>query len=283
MLGAEYSTFIEQKNFFIKNLTLNLPEIIFIISVLYCFAILIYIKNKNDTKNYLYLFTDLSIMLLIFLNTFYLICLYYNFNLNGLTFDGLFSINSFIMTGKFLVAFLTLIYLHTMAPFFVEDGIFDYEFILLILFAVIGMLLLLASNDFLTMFLSLELQSFCLYTLAAARINRAQSIEAGLKYFVLGSLASGLLLLGCSLIYLYNGLSNFTDIKMVITVSDDPVILTGFSLGFLFILIGFLFKLGVAPFHNWLPEVYFGSPTSITTFLGTIPKMSVYFFLGSSF
>jgi NADH:ubiquinone oxidoreductase subunit 2 (subunit N) len=243
-----YLNLIEQNNFFIKNLTLNLPEIIFIISVLYCFAILIYIKNKNDTKNYLYLFIDLSIILLIFLNIFYLICLYYNFNFSGLTFDGLLSINSFIITGKFLIAFLTLVYLHTMAPFFVEDGIFDYEFILLILFAVTGMLLLLASNDFLTMFLSLELQSFCLYTLAAARLNRTQSVEAGLKYFILGSLASGLLLLGCSLIYLYNGLTNFTDIKMVISVSDSLLVLTGFSLGFLFILVGFLFKLGSCPF-----------------------------------
>jgi NADH-quinone oxidoreductase subunit N len=274
LLPIEYAS----TNFLIKNLTVHLPEVLFIILVLYSFAAVIVTRSKKDTKTYIYIYSDLGIIILLFFNVFYLIHLYYNFDFAALTFGGLFSINSFISVGKFFIAFLTLIYLFTTTPFFTQDNIFDYEFITLIFFSIIGMLLLVSSYDFLSMFLSLELQSFCLYALAGARINRVRSVEAGLKYFVLGSLASGILLLGCSLVYLFTGLSNFGDIKMVLSVTQDSDIIASIALGLLFISIGFLFKLGVAPFHNWLPDVYFGSPSSITLFIGTIPKLSVYFF-----
>lgn len=150
------------------------------------------------------------------------------------------------------------------------------EYSLILLFSALGSSLLLSSSNLLSMYLSLELQSFGVYILATIYRNSESSTSAGLKYFLLGGLSSCLILLGCVLIYSYTGLISFEDIYSLLTswssLNGDT---NGVQLGFILILIGLLFKIASAPFHNWAPDVYSDVPTIVTTWLTVMPKIAI--------
>jgi NADH-ubiquinone oxidoreductase chain 2 len=161
------------------------------------------------------------------------------------------------------------------------------EYSLVVLFSSLGASLLISSCDLISMYLSIELQSFGVYILATLYRNSESATSAGLKYFLLGGLSSCIILLGASLIYTYTGLTNFESIYSLISVYavnyyNNDIIL-GLSLGLILITIGFLFKIAAAPLHYWAPDVYDDSPTIITIWLTIMPKISIIIFLLETF
>jgi len=163
-----------------------------------------------------------------------------------------------------------------------------FEYSALILLSTLGMTLLVSAGDLMTLYVALELQSLCLYVLAAFHRGSSFSTEAGLKYFILGAFASGLLLFGCMLMYGFTGTVNFVEISRLLlgsgaTLSDpygvgysamEPFTSSGIMAGLLLICAGILFKLTAAPFHMWAPDVYEGAPTTVTAFFATAPKVA---------
>jgi NADH-quinone oxidoreductase subunit N len=164
-----------------------------------------------------------------------------------------------------------------------------FEYSALTLFATLGMTLLVSSGDLITLYVALEMQSLCLYVLAAFHRGSSFSTEAGLKYFILGAFASGLLLFGCMLTYGFAGTVNFVEISRLLLGSGaalsqpflaywceavTPLASSGIVAGLLLICAGILFKLTAAPFHMWAPDVYEGAPTTVTAFFATAPKVA---------
>ena len=159
-----------------------------------------------------------------------------------------------------------------------EEKIYSFEYILFLLFSTLSMLLMISSYDFLSLFLSIEFQTLCFYVLAASKRTSEFSTEAGMKYFLLGAFSSGILLFGCSLVYGFTGMTNFGDLRLLLTGVDTEVSLpmSGLVLGILFLGVGFLFKVSAAPFHMWAPDVYEGAPTSTTAFFVLVPKIALF-------
>jgi NADH-ubiquinone oxidoreductase chain 2 len=153
------------------------------------------------------------------------------------------------------------------------------EYSLIVLFSTLGASLLVSSADLISMYLSIELQSFGVYILSTLYRDSESSTSAGLKYFLLGGLSSCLILLGAGLIYSYTGLTNFESIYSIVSVSDSQSITQGLSLGLIIIIVGFLFKIAAAPLHNWSPDVYDDTPTIVTIWLTIMPKISIIIFL----
>ena len=147
--------------------------------------------------------------------------------------------------------------------------IFKIEYPILLLSSILGMSIMISSNDLIVFYMGLELQSLALYVLASFKRENPLSAESGLKYFVLSALSSGLLLYGCSLIYGYAGSTNFDIIS-----SNINSVNYGLTLGIVFILVGLAFKISAVPFHMWAPDVYQGSPTSVTIFFAILPKIA---------
>ncbi|HLB48822.1 MAG TPA: NADH-quinone oxidoreductase subunit NuoN, partial [Anaerolineales bacterium] len=148
------------------------------------------------------------------------------------------------------------------------------EFFVLTLFAMLGMMVMISANHFLTLYLGLELLSLCLYALVALNRDSASSTEAAMKYFVLGALASGLLLYGMSMIY---GATGSLDISAVAkALEGGRPVKTVMVFGLVFVVAGLGFKLGVVPFHMWIPDVYHGAPTAVTLFIGSAPKLAAF-------
>jgi len=147
--------------------------------------------------------------------------------------------------------------------------IFQIEYSILILCSILGMMVMISSNDLMVFYVGLELQSLALYVLASFNRDQIKSSEAGLKYFVLSALSSGLLLYGCTLIYGFTGSTNFNIISENINSTQY-----GLTFGIVFVLVGLAFKISAVPFHMWAPDVYEGSPTSVTLFFAVVPKIS---------
>jgi len=147
-----------------------------------------------------------------------------------------------------------------------------FEFPVLVLFATVGMLVMAGASNLMTLYVGLELQSLSIYVLAAFARDELRSSEAGLKYFVLGSLASGLLLYGISLVYGFSGSMQFE--KLAMTLTDPTKVSAGLIVGIVFIVAGLAFKVSAVPFHMWTPDVYEGAPTPVTLLMGTAPKVA---------
>ena len=175
-------------------------------------------------------------------------------------------LSSFMKIVTLLAALLVLIissnYLKTLK-------IFKIEYPILILSSVLGMMIMISSNDLIVFYMGLELQSLALYVLATFNRDQLKSSEAGLKYFVLSALSSGLLLYGCSLIYGFTGSTNFNIIASQLNSNEYAL-----TFGIVFILVGLAFKISAVPFHMWAPDVYEGSPTSVTLFFTMVPKIA---------
>lgn len=186
-------------------------------------------------------------------------------------------------SAKILISVSSIICLLLIKQYLIVQKINSFEYIIILLFAVLGLFLLCSANDFITTYLALELQSLSFYILAAFKKKSSYSVESGLKYFILGSFSSGLFLFGSSLIYGALGTVNFTEIKDLFIFND---LTSSFSLlfletsdyviiGLLFIFVSLFFKLALAPFHLWSPDVYENSPTSSSFFFAVIPKISI--------
>ena len=175
-------------------------------------------------------------------------------------------LSSFMKIVTLLAALLVLIissnYLKTLK-------IFKIEYPILILSSVLGMMIMISSNDLIVFYMGLELQSLALYVLATFNRDQLKSSEAGLKYFVLSALSSGLLLYGCSLVYGFTGSTNFNIIASQLNSNEYAL-----TFGIVFILVGLAFKISAVPFHMWAPDVYEGSPTSVTLFFTMVPKIA---------
>ena len=153
-----------------------------------------------------------------------------------------------------------------------RQGIARFEFPVLMLFATVGMMIMVSASNLMTLYLGLELQSLALYVLAAFARDDLRSSEAGLKYFVLSSLASGLLLYGVSLVYGFSGTMDFNQLRALLTA--PAAVSPGLIVGIVFVLVGLAFKVSAVPFHMWTPDVYEGAPTSVTVFFASAPKIA---------
>jgi NADH-quinone oxidoreductase subunit N len=153
-----------------------------------------------------------------------------------------------------------------------EHGIGRFEFPVLILLAATGMMVMVSANDLITLYLGLELQSLALYVVASFDRDSVRSSEAGLKYFVLGALSSGMLLYGASMIYGFAGTTSFAELAKLVTGGAAPP--AGLIIGVVFVLVGLAFKISAVPFHMWVPDVYEGAPTPVTAFFAVAPKMA---------
>ena len=191
-------------------------------------------------------------------------------------FSGLFIADGF---GDFMKLLILLGAAFTMIMslgYFEREEMARFEIPILMLFATLGMMMMVSANDLISLYLGLELQSLSLYVVAAVRRDNLRSSEAGLKYFVLGALSSGMLLYGCSLVYGFAGSTSFTTLAQVFAEGAEhgeaPSV--GLLFGLVFLIAGLAFKISAVPFHMWTPDVYEGAPTPITAFFATAPKVA---------
>ncbi len=186
-------------------------------------------------------------------------------------FGGAFVEDGFARFSKVLVLLGSSVTIWMSQAFLVRENMARFEFPVLVVFATLGMLLMVSASSFLALYLGLELQSLALYVLAAFNRDSVRSSEAGLKYFVLGALSSGMMLYGISLVYGFTGSTDFAEVAQV--VRQSPVSI-GLIFGIVFLISGLAFKVAAVPFHMWTPDVYEGSPTPITAFFAMAPKVA---------
>jgi NADH-quinone oxidoreductase subunit N len=190
----------------------------------------------------------------------------------GVAFNGQYVSDGFTRFMKLLVLLGAALGLVLALDFNVKEGLARFEYALLLLFATLGMMLMVSANDLITLYVGLELQSLALYVVAAFARDSERSAEAGLKYFVLGALASGLLLYGASLVYGFAGTTNFDRLAGLLGGPDRSS--AGLVVGIVFVIAGLAFKVSAVPFHMWTPDVYEGAPTPVTAFFAAAPKVA---------
>ena len=185
-------------------------------------------------------------------------------------FGGMFIDDSFSRFAKVVILFSAAAVLIVSIDYMAKRDLLRFEYPILVALATVGMMVMVSAGDLMALYMGLELQSLALYVVASLRRDSAKSTEAGLKYFVLGALSSGLLLYGASLTYGFAGTTLFSGI--LTAVGHDVSI--GLLFGMVFMMSGFAFKVSAAPFHMWTPDVYEGSPTPVTAFFATAPKVA---------
>jgi len=189
-----------------------------------------------------------------------------------IAFGGMYVTDAFAIFTKVLVYVGSAVAILISGTYMKDHKIARFEYPVLILLATLGMLIMISANDLMALYVGLELQSLSLYVLAAMNRDRVRSTEAGLKYFVLGALSSGMLLYGISLIYGFAGTTNFDLLAQTLKDGHAPEL--GVIIGLVFLLAGLAFKISAVPFHMWTPDVYEGSPTPVTAFFASAPKVA---------
>lgn len=196
------------------------------------------------------------------------------------TFHGLFRLDGFTVFTKVLVLMGSALAIVMSLGFIEREQMNRFEYPVLMLLATLGMLMLISANDLMALYLGLEAMSLALYVLASFRRDSNRATEAGLKYFLLGALASGLLLYGASLVYGFSGTTSFAGIADAVTLvlgpvtAETPISTQGIIIGMVFVMVGLVFKISAVPFHMWTPDVYEGSPTPVTAFFAAAPKVA---------
>ena len=244
-----------------NNLHLVLPEIFISLSIMFLLILGVFKKNS------FYLIHNMSLLVL-------LITAVITFNEtisinNELLFSQSIIIDPLSSLMKIVTLLAAFIVLAVSTNYLKIFNIFKIEYSILILSSVLGMMIMISANDLIVFYMGLELQSLCLYVLATFNRDNLKSSEAGLKYFVLSALSSGLLLYGCSLIYGFSGSTNFEVISTQLNSNEYAL-----TFGIVFILVGLAFKISAVPFHMWAPDVYEGSPTTVTLFFTMVPKIA---------
>ena len=243
-----------------NNLNLVLPEIFISISIMVLLLIGVFKKNSS---NIIY---NLSIILLVVL---FALIINLNSYPDSSIFNQSYKIDKLSSLMKILLIGSGILVMTSSYNYIQIININKIEYPILILSSILGMMVMISSNDLIVFYIGLELQSLALYVLASFNRDNILSTESGLKYFVLSALSSGLLLYGCSLIY---GFSESTNFNQILINSND--FKYGLVFGIVFILVGLAFKISAVPFHMWAPDVYEGAPTSVTVFFATLPKVA---------
>jgi len=251
-------------NFEMPNFTPAIPEI-FVLSMA-CIILIVDLFLRGRVLTYLLSLATLAIaaVLTITLHTGEVVY----------TFSGTFVGDIMGDVLKLFIYLTTAGVLIYSRQYLIERDLFKGEFYVLVLFGVLGMMIMVSAHNFLTIYLGLELLSLCLYALVALNRDSEVATEAAMKYFVLGALASGLLLYGMSMLYGMTGSLNIVEVGQAIQQGDVNNIVLIF--GLVFVIIGLAFKLGAVPFHMWIPDVYHGAPTPVTLFIGTAPKIAAF-------
>jgi NADH-quinone oxidoreductase subunit N len=244
------------------NWSLALPEIV--LAVLGMAILLIGVLQRRHNS------FQLASMMTV--GAFLLTALLVVVGVNGIGYHGQFTSDRFSGFVQLLVLVASALAVIGSLDYNAHANLRRFEFPVLILFATVGMLVMAGASNLMTLYVGLELQSLSIYVLAAFARDELRSSEAGLKYFVLGSLASGLLLYGISLVYGFSGSMQFG--KLAIALAEPANVSAGLIVGIVFIVAGLAFKVSAVPFHMWTPDVYEGAPTPVTLLMGTAPKVA---------
>ncbi|MBZ0261847.1 MAG: NADH-quinone oxidoreductase subunit NuoN [Hyphomicrobiales bacterium] len=188
-----------------------------------------------------------------------------------MAFGGAFVVDTFARVMKVMALFGSAVAIVLSSHFMKRVKMARFEYPILVMLASVGMMMMISANDLISLYVGLELQSLSLYVVAAIDRDSARSSEAGLKYFVLGALSSGMLLYGASLVYGFTGTTTFPEIAAALTASGSSL---GLVFGLVFIIAGLAFKVSAVPFHMWTPDVYEGAPTPVTAFFAAAPKIA---------
>ena len=243
----------------INNLNILFPEIFLSLSIFSILMLGVFIKKSFN------LIFNLSSLIIIIT----LAIIFNNTSSTEKIFLDSFVRDKFSNFFKILILISSLFVLNSSKNFIIDNKLDKFEYPIIILISILGMFFMVSSNDLILFYLGLELQSLSLYILAAIDRDNLRSSEAGIKYFVLSALSSGLLLYGCSLLYGFTGSTNFEIISNELNKQN-----TGAIFAMVFILVGLAFKISAVPFHMWTPDVYQGSPTSITSYFAAVPKVA---------
>ena len=235
------------------------PEVFLSLSIFSLLMIGVFVKNSFNLIYKLSIFL-IFLLILIVLNT---------DNETIKIFKESFVSDNFSLFAKLLILISSFFILIISKKYIVDIKNNKFEYPIIVLLSILGMFFMVSSNDLILFYLGLELQSLSLYILASIDRDNLKSSEAGIKFFVLSALSSGLLLYGCSLLYGFTGSTNF---EVIAANTADSTI--GIIFAMVFILVGLAFKVSAVPFHMWTPDVYEGSPTSVTSFFSVVPKVA---------
>ncbi len=245
------------------DLNILLPEIV--LAVYAMLALVITVYTAKDRGASLVLWVTSAIMLAL--------AVWIGFTGEGrnVAFNGMFIDDAFARFAKVVILVSAAAVLLMSEGYMARKGLLKFEYPVLVALAAVGMMVMVSAGDLMALYMGLELQSLSLYVVASLRRDSVRSTEAGLKYFVLGALSSGLLLYGASLVYGYAGTTLFSGI---IQTAQHGEVSLGLLFGLVFLICGFAFKVSAVPFHMWTPDVYEGSPTPVTAFFATAPKVA---------
>ena len=254
------------------NLALATPEIFLLIMT--CVVMVVDLFSEADRREGRLFILSVGSLVLV---AFSLYGLGNPFAAPRFAFNGMLIIDGMAAILKIAIAISVAMVIVYSRAYLAARKLFTGEFIALILFATLGMMVMVSANHFISLYLGLELLALSSYAMVALNRDSATSTEAAMKYFILGALASGLLLYGLSMIYGATGSLDVSRVAAIISASRgiDPLIM----FGLVFVVSGLAFKLGVVPFHMWVPDVYHGAPTAMTLFIGSAPKLAAFGFI----
>ncbi len=250
------------------NIAIALPEIFLL--VMACLILIVDVFLPPEKRNLTYVLTQLSLLVALFLLL--------NNPSEGrmLAFNDLFVQDAMADALKLFIIIISFGVFVYSREYLQARNIFKGEFYVLGLFSIVGMMLMVSANNLLMLYLGLELLSLCLYALVAFNRDNGNASEAAMKYFILGAIASGMLLYGMSILYGLSGSLQLSEIAEAVmqTSQEGNAQRIGLIFALVFIVVALAFKLGAVPFHMWMPDVYHGSPTAVTALIGTAPKLA---------
>lgn len=249
----------------IQDMFALLPEVIILKGALWLLILSVFIKEGAQRL--------VNTLTIVILGAALAAAIIGNFSKDLLFFNQLIN-DSFARFSKMIILSISVLLAISNRDFLKKEEIETPEYSVLILLSILGMMIMVSAQSFLSLFMGLELQSLSLYVLTAIRRDDIKSSEAAVKYFLLGSLATGIMLYGMTFIYGAVGNIGFTEIKLFLTTA--PVIPLGFYMGMVFVIAGTVFKISVVPFHMWAPDVYEGAPTPVVSFFASVPKVAAF-------
>ncbi len=247
------------------NIAIALPEIFLLTMACLVLVVDVYLPQKR--RNVSYVLSQLSLLITLFL------VLSNQTDTRVLAFNDLFVQDAMADALKLFILIISFAVFVYSREYLQARNIFKGEFYVLGLFSIVGMMLMVSANNLLMLYLGLELMSLCLYALVAFNRDDGNASEAAMKYFVLGAIASGMLLYGMSILYGLSGSLQLSEIAHAVSQAEGAQNL-GMIFALVFIVVALAFKLGAVPFHMWMPDVYHGSPTAVTALIGTAPKLA---------
>ena len=250
------------------NIAIALPEIFLV--TMACLVLVVDVYLPQERRNFTYVLTQLSLIITLAL------VLANQTDTRVLAFNDLFVQDAMADALKLFILIISFGVFVYSREYLQQRKIFKGEFYVLGLFSIVGMMLMVSANNLLMLYLGLELLSLCLYALVAFNRDNGTASEAAMKYFVLGAIASGMLLYGMSILYGLSGSLQLSEIALVVSQASQAgsVQNIGMVFALVFIVVALAFKLGAVPFHMWMPDVYHGSPTAVTALIGTAPKLA---------